>query len=188
MRYVIIDLEATCWEHTRSSEEMEIIEIGAVHLASAGGPETDEFACFVRPLVHPTLSDFCQKLTSIRPSQVEKAELFPAVLADFLDWIGPEPFVLCSWGDFDLLQLQTDCERHQIPFPQVFERHLNLKKEFARVFGVRSRGLKEALSQAGLHFVGKQHRGIDDARNIARLAVFILPQLEAGGLVPPSVS
>lgn len=183
MRYVIVDLEATCWENTRRPDRMEIIEIGAVHLASAMGPDTDEFGRFVRPIVEPTLSDFCTQLTSITQAEVDAAEMFPTVFADFLDWIGPEPFVLCSWGAYDLGQFRTDCQRHQVPFPETFERHVNLKKEFAQVFGIRPCGMAKALAHAGLTLKGTHHRGIDDARNIARLAELVLPQLEEAGLI-----
>jgi inhibitor of KinA sporulation pathway (predicted exonuclease) len=35
VRYIIVDLEATCWENVRDYERMETIEIGAVELLSA---------------------------------------------------------------------------------------------------------------------------------------------------------
>jgi inhibitor of KinA sporulation pathway (predicted exonuclease) len=37
----------------------------------------------------------------------------------------------------------------------------------------------EALKVTGLTLEGTHHRGIDDARNIARLAAFVLPQIAA---------
>src|SRR5579863_6643984 len=109
MRYVIVDLEATCWKDSRNTDRMEIIEIGAVYLESACGPVRDEFERFVRPLAEPELSDFCKELTSIRQSDVNGAETFWSVFHDFLNWIGSEPFVLCSWGAYDLNQFRVDC-------------------------------------------------------------------------------
>ncbi len=47
MRYVIVDLEATCWEKGSNPARMEIIEIGAVLLPSSSGQPTQEFARFV---------------------------------------------------------------------------------------------------------------------------------------------
>ena len=41
----------------------------------------------------------------------------------------------------------------------------------------------EALAKAGLPLIGTHHRGIDDARNIARLAGLVLPQLEGAGVI-----
>src|ERR1700759_4983036 len=166
MNYVIVDLEATCWENTRNRDRMEIIEIGAVYIESSRGPVVSEFNSFVRPVVSPTLSDFCKKLTSITQADVDGADVFRAVFRRFLDWIGPDPFMLCSWGAYDLNQFRLDCQRHALTMPKAFERHVNLKKEFARVNGVRSCGMAAALKHAKLPLVGTHHRGIDDARNI----------------------
>jgi inhibitor of KinA sporulation pathway (predicted exonuclease) len=65
MRYVIADLEATCWEKGTSPARMEIIEIGAVILSSATGNVTSEFGEFVRPVREPILSDFCIRIAKI---------------------------------------------------------------------------------------------------------------------------
>lgn len=181
MRYVIVDLEATCWEDVRDYDRMETIEIGAVELASAEGPPAREFGRFVRPVAERRLSDFCQRLTTIRQKDVDRADVFSVVFAEFVEWIGAEPFVLGSWGGYDLTQFRTDCARHGVALPATFERHVNLKKEFARVFGAKSSGMERALACVGLPLEGTHHRGIDDARNIARLAVLVLPQWEATG-------
>lgn len=96
-------------------------------------------------------------------------------------WIGAAPFTLCTWGDYDLNQLRRDCQRHGLPLPPAFERHINLKQEFARVFRVKPCGMARALEHAGLPLEGTYHRGADDARNIARVAMLVLPRL---GLSP----
>jgi inhibitor of KinA sporulation pathway (predicted exonuclease) len=179
MRYVIVDLEATCWENGTSPDRMEIIEIGAVLLASSTGPVTSEFASFVKPVASPLLSEFCTRLTSIRQEDVDRAEPFWAVFPRFVSWIGNEPFRLCSWGAYDLNQLRKDCARHKLTLPASFENHINLKKEFSSLYAVRPTGMKGALAIAGLPLTGTHHRGIDDARNIAALAQVILPQMHA---------
>ncbi|HNB53944.1 MAG TPA: 3'-5' exonuclease [Anaerolineales bacterium] len=180
MRYIITDLEATCWENVRAPERMEIIEIGAVALASATDPVTSTFARFVRPIAEPMLSAFCTQLTSITQADVDGAEIFSTVFPEYLAWIGPEPFTLCTWGFYDVNQFRVDCNRHGIAFPETFARHINLKQEFARVFNVRACGMTKALQIAKLPLEGTHHRGADDARNIAKLAGLILPKVEAG--------
>lgn len=47
----------------------------------------DEFESFVKPRLHPILSDFCTELTSIQQSDVENAELLEAVLPRHQDWL-----------------------------------------------------------------------------------------------------
>ena len=78
--YLVVDLEATCDERGRlPREEMETIEIGAVLIDGAllmksGALESrGEFQCFIRPIRHPVLSEFCRQLTSIRQEDVDQA-------------------------------------------------------------------------------------------------------------------
>lgn len=150
--------------------DMETIEIGAVEW-----PSGDEFQAFIRPVVEQELSEFCRSLTSIKQSDVDKAETFPSVFRAFLDWIGDdEPFTFCSWGEYDRMQFQQDCARHSFPWPASLDNHVNLKKLFAERMGVKPCGMASALRQLGMPLVGQHHRGIDDARNIAAILTCIL--------------
>jgi 3'-5' exoribonuclease 1 len=177
MLYVVVDLEATCWDDGGDRNRMEIIEIGAVRLDNRYRP-VDEFSEFVRPTAYLTLSAFCRELTTITQEQVDGAETFPAVFNRFIDWIGPRPARLCSWGNYDLRQFESDCRRHGIAMPAALASdHINLKMEFARWQGVRPCGMARALDQLGLDLAGTHHRGIDDARNIARIAQQVLATL-----------
>lgn len=173
MYHIICDLEATCWAGERRADRMEIIEIGAVKLASAGGPVLDDFCAFVRPVLEPTLSDFCRELTGITQADVDRAESFPVVLQRFLAWMGEPPLAFCSWGQYDLNQLCQDCAFHNIGFPPHFERHVNVKNVWAAWKGVKPRGLARALRMMNMELEGRHHRGMDDARNIARLVMMM---------------
>ncbi len=175
--FIIVDLEATCWEKGTSPARMETIEIGAVRIGGHDLGPLDEFGRFVRPVSEPILSNFCTQLTGISQVDVDGAEPFPVVFGEFLDWARTEPFMWCSWGAYDLRQLKTDCARHGLPWPPVLERHLNLKAAFAQQMGCRPLGMKEALRKLGIPLAGKHHRAIDDARNIARIGAFLLPSL-----------
>jgi len=177
MQFIIVDLEATCWENVHSYARMEIIEVGAVRMRAPDAEPVDEFNEFAKPVAEPLLSDFCTRLTTIKQSDVERSDTFPFVLQRFIDWIGDEPYYLCSWGGYDHTQFKTDCARHDVEFPTEFDNHINLKKAFARSFSVKSCGMKKALETAGIPLDGTHHRGIDDARNIAKLARMVLPGL-----------
>jgi len=176
MRYLIIDLEATCWEKGTRPTRQEIIEIGAVMRVSPTDSLGDEFSTFVHPIDRPVLSDFCRTLTSITQADVDHAESFDKVFQRLIEWIGPQPFQWCSWGAYDLKQFRVDCRRHNIAFPKSFENHTNLKKRFAEHMALRPGGMREALHRLKLPLVGTHHRGIDDARNIARI-VQAMPEL-----------
>jgi inhibitor of KinA sporulation pathway (predicted exonuclease) len=85
MRYIVVDVEATCCEDRSAPprNEMEIIEIGVVRL--------DELGSFVRPVVHSRLSDFCMELTTIGQHDIDNAGPFAVVLEQFLSWISDGP-------------------------------------------------------------------------------------------------
>ena len=168
---VIVDLEATCCdEKSVPRNEMEIIEIGAVQVDPDTGEIISEFEAFVKPVRHPELTDFCTELTSITQQDVNRAKGYPEVIASFKQWLTEiEVYDFCSWGAYDKSQFEQDCEFHNIPYPFI-GKHRNLKKEFSEALGVKKQfGLGRAIKHLGLEFEGTAHRGIDDARNIARV-------------------
>lgn len=168
---VIVDLEATCCDQNSfPREEMEMIEIGAVRVFSATGEVESEFSAFVQPVRNPILTDFCKELTTISQEDLSGAETYPKVLMSFSSWLEKQPdYDFCSWGDYDKKQFMQDCEYHGIAYPFTGN-HRNLKAEFSVAMGNKKRfGLGAAIRKMGLEFEGTAHRGIDDARNIARV-------------------
>ncbi len=173
--YLIVDLEATCTnDGSFPSEEMEIIEIGAVRQHALTLEMEDAFQTFVRPVRHPQLTEFCRQLTSISQHDVDAAPLFPQALQTFRDWFSGYDICFASWGAYDRKQFLQDCEYHGVEYPFPPE-HLNVKAAFSELRNTRHRyGLGQAMKKLGLRFDGTPHRGIDDARNIARLVRFML--------------
>ena len=168
---VIVDLEATCCnKKSVPRHEMEIIEIGAVQADSVTGEIISEFEAFVQPVRHPVLTEFCTELTSITQQDVNRAKGYPEVIASFKEWLTEiEVYDFCSWGAYDKSQFEQDCQFHNIPYPFI-GKHRNLKIEFSEALGVKKKfGLAGAIKHLGLEFEGTHHRGIDDARNIARI-------------------
>jgi len=180
---VVIDLEATCSrDGSVPKNEMEIIEIGAVAIDSGGRPsdEFQAFQAFVRPVRHPQLTAFCRELTTIGQADVDRADLLPVVAERLRAWIGQTGATLwASWGMFDRMIFHRDCQYHGIasPLPRT---HCDIRACFEEAVAQRPPGFEGALAQAGLAFQGQQHRGIDDARNIARLLPFILERAASG--------
>ncbi|MEZ4450502.1 MAG: 3'-5' exonuclease [Nannocystaceae bacterium] len=172
-RYLVVDLEATCdedWAIPR--EQTEIIEIGAVLVDGATLQPIDEFQTFVRPFRHPRLTAFCTRLTTITQADVDAAPTFRFV-APKLAAFG-EGALFCSWGAYDKNQIERDAKRSGVR-PPLGPRHWNLKEAFARAAGDRATtGNQGALRRVGLTPTGTHHRGIDDARNIARLLPHLL--------------
>ena len=168
---VIVDVEATCCDDELfPREEMEIIEIGAVAVESATGLIESEFQAFVRPVRHSVLTEFCRDLTGITQRQVDSADDYPTVIKRFREWLsGVGDYDFCSWGFYDKNQFEQDSAFHGVAYPFAGP-HRNLKLEFAQATGATKKlGVGGALRRLGLAFEGSPHRGIDDARNIARI-------------------
>jgi len=179
--YLIIDLEATCWSKDTpegrvksNRNENEIIEIGAA-VINDNYEILHSIGFFVKPVLNPILSDFCKKLTTIQQSDVDKADTLNIVWPKFEDELLKlggyrlKEMTFGSWGYYDCRQLARDCKRQEIQFPFTF--HINIKEEFAQLRHIRPCGTLQALKLCGLQFEGAHHRGVDDARNIARIFV-----------------
>ncbi len=175
--YLVVDLEATCCDKqsTIKHTEMEIIEIGAVMVEAENLNIVDEFQSFIKPIRHPILTEFCKSLTSISQAQVDLAPSYPETIALLKKWLSAySNGIFGSWGDYDRKQFQQDSDFHKVPFPITYP-HVNLKQLFSDKQGLRKRhGMAKALQMAGLPLDGTHHRGIDDARNIAKLLPYIL--------------
>jgi inhibitor of KinA sporulation pathway (predicted exonuclease) len=176
MNYIILDLEATCWEDRNNRKQNEIIEIGAVKVNESGNV-VSEFNEFIKPKLNPVLSDFCKELTSITQEEINGANLFTDVIEKFKEWIDMnESFILCSWGFYDITQLIKDCELHDVDRAWL-ENHISLKHQFAEIKGLkRPIGMKGALNIEKIKLEGTHHRGIDDARNITKIFLSNLEQ------------
>lgn len=174
--YLVIDVEATCAEdNSIPRHETEIIEIGAVIVDATTFDMLDEFQSFIRPIRHPRLTHFCTHLTTIRQIEVDISPTYPIVIKKLETWLKPyRASLFCSWGEYDQIQIERECRHHRVNYP-LGVRHLNLKTEYAHRHRLPKQvGMQTALRQAGLHLQGIHHRGIDDARNIARLLPYIV--------------
>lgn len=178
-QYLVIDLEATCDDQDRiPREQSEIIEIGAVLVDGRTLAPLGELQTFVRPVRHPVLTPFCTRLTTITQEQVDAAPTFAHAVARLRTFLQGRDALFCSWGNYDRNQLDRDARRHGVALP-LGRDHWNLKDAFARAAGSaapdgRRLGNVQALRLCGLQPEGTIHRGIDDARNIARLLPYCL--------------
>ncbi|GAA5523574.1 hypothetical protein Maes01_00122 [Microbulbifer aestuariivivens] len=173
---LIVDLEATCWDdRPQTVQEMEVIEFGCAH-ASTHGVVSRTFSQLVRPVFNPEISEFCQSLTGITQGMVGEAPDYPEAVRR-LDAITAELEIdaWASWGQYDRNQIAVELERHGIAPAFFTAPHINLKALWQDRKGSKRRaGLGSALRSLGMQFEGRQHRGEDDAKNIAR----ILPYLD----------
>ncbi|KAM6423867.1 ERI1 exoribonuclease 2 isoform 1-T1 [Liasis olivaceus] len=184
---IIIDFESTCWKDVRKYQE--IIEFPAVLLNTSNGEIETEFHMYIQPQEHPTLSEFCIELTGIKQNQVDEGVPLHICLSQFSKWIqtiqkeknigfgsactAPEE-KLCAfvtWSDWDLgICLHYECKRKQLRKPDILNSWIDLRATYKSFYSRKPQGLNGALNDVGITFEGREHSGLDDSRNTARLA------------------
>lgn len=174
---LVIDLEATCCDQgTIPSEQMEVIEVGAVW-ATFAGAVVETLQRFVRPMERQILTPFCRSLTHIEQEWVDAAPTWPTVAAELAEFANLHPGAdWGSWGNYDANQIERDSARHGIANPLAGMKHQNLKAIFAKGRGIKRVGMAGALKIVGLPLEGEHHRALSDARNTARLLPFLESQ------------
>ena len=180
-RYLcVMDVEATC-DRSNKGWVHEIIELPVVLVDLHTLTIVDEFQSYVRPTVNTTLTEFCTQLTGITQSQVDAAPTLPEVLekvdafltSQGLDYTGDtRDFAFATDGPWDLMHfLDGECNRKDIPKPAYFDKWVNIKDLYADFYRVRRCKIAKMLEGQGMKFEGRLHSGIDDTRNIARIAM-----------------
>ncbi|KII88959.1 hypothetical protein PLICRDRAFT_40586 [Plicaturopsis crispa FD-325 SS-3] len=156
----------------------------------------DEFRAFVKPTWRPKLTQFCKDLTGITQEQVNHAPSFVEVVHSFsrflvknglIDGVTGERlqrFCWCSDTPCDIRDFVVkQCFISRIPMPDWIRGDiLDVRAAVGlatipagrnkNAYRRRSLNIPLQLSALGLtSFQGRQHSGIDDTRNIARIIV-----------------
>ncbi|WP_445678486.1 3'-5' exonuclease [Radicibacter daui] len=184
---VVYDLEYTSWEgsHARGwsgpDEHREVVEIGAVrlHVGVDGLSRHADgiFHCYVRPRIHPLLSDYFKALTGIRQEDVDTSGLdFATAYRQLADFAG-EKAELWSFG-WDNAVLAENMELNglfaaDMPFSLRFR---DIRADLCAATGADP---KQAQSSAlpsliGIKPDGDQHTALGDAGNL----VLVLEELD----------
>ncbi|KFF05427.1 3'-5' exonuclease [Flavobacterium reichenbachii] len=169
-KIIIIDLEATCWQgEVPKGQQNEIIEIGLAVLDSQTGEITKNKGILIKPQ-RSTVSLFCTELTTITQELLDKNGVsFEQAINQLKDEYQPDLYTWASYGQYDLNKLKNQCKSFGIPYP-MGEDHINVKTWFAEKFGLQKPiGMNGALDLLRIKLEGTHHRGIDDAKNIAKI-------------------
>ena len=197
---LVIDFEATCEEKNPAGYPHEIIEFPAVLVSceNVDRPEIiDVFHSYVKPVINPTLSEFCKGLTGIEQNTVDAADTFDKVLHAFEKWMQQhsmglsKTFMIVTDGPFDMGRfMYLQCQQSGIEFPGYLAHWANLRKVFINFYkesfysynnnqnqqnsSQKLPGLQTMLTKLDMDFEGHPHCGLDDAKNIARIVVRLL--------------
>ncbi|XP_039544017.1 3'-5' exoribonuclease 1 isoform X2 [Pimephales promelas] len=179
----VVDFEATCEENNSPDYQHEIIEFPIVLIDTRKLEIVDSFQEYVKPVVNPKLSEFCVKLTGISQKMVDDANTFNQVLQRAVSWLQEKElgtkykYTFLTDGSWDMGKfLRTQCKLSQIRFPQFARKWINIRKSYGNFYKVARTQTKLIcmLENLGMQYDGRPHSGLDDSRNIARIAIHML--------------
>nr|XP_032806676.1 3'-5' exoribonuclease 1 isoform X1 [Petromyzon marinus] len=179
----VIDFEATCQEHNPRDFPHEIIEFPVVLLNTSTLQIEDTFQEYVKPFLNPTLSNFCTSLTGITQETVDAADYFPEVIDRVVNWMRQKglgttyTYAILTDGSWDMARfLNIQCQLSQLPYPRFAKKWINVRKTFCYFFKLsrEKTKLSHMLECLELQPEGRAHSGLDDSRNIARVAGSLL--------------
>jgi inhibitor of KinA sporulation pathway (predicted exonuclease) len=174
-KIVVVDIEATCWE-VKTPENMtsDIIEIGICLLDVQTGEITANTGIIVKP-ERSTVSPFCTELTTITQEMVDSQGIpFKEACRLLRKEYDTQSRPWASFGAYDAKQFQKQCTALDIGYP-FGPSHINVKTLFAlRNKLTREVGMAGALELLQIPLEGTHHRGVDDAKNIAKILYRVL--------------
>ncbi|MFD2335575.1 exonuclease domain-containing protein [Pedobacter mendelii] len=168
-------MEATCWDGANpEGMESDIIEIGICLLDLKSGEISDNKGVLVKP-ERSTIGTFCTELTTITPEMVAQdgisfIEACTLLKKQYLS----QSYPWASFGAYDMKQFQRQCSATDVGYP-FSPSHINVKTLFALKKKLdHEHGMAGALELLDLPLEGTHHRGVDDAKNIAKILNWIL--------------
>lgn len=197
---VCIDIECTC-DSPVQLDPMEVIEIACLKMdltensanIEATSNQSREnihlndrpsFHTFVRPVINPELTLFCQELTGVFQSTVDKASTIDVAIDKLITWLQKEnlvdenyamkrEFTFASCGNFDLNLLSPLVKKHRFnndsDLPIYFKEWINVKKTFLNHKKEWPKTLYHMLEILGEEPSGRLHSAMDDCKNLARI-------------------
>lgn len=187
-----LDIECTC-DSPLQIYPMEIIEIACVRYDLTNSRNESnkpfrqpvKFHSYIKPVINPKLTLFCQELTGIVQSTVDNAPTIETTSQELFKWLQDinmidsnydkeENFAFVTCGNFDLHKLspiiRDVCfERNPDRLPIYFKEWINVKKSFVNHEKIWPRNMYHMLDLLQLEPMGRLHSALDDCVNVARI-------------------
>ncbi len=169
-----LDFEATCWDGNNTRHE--IIEFPSVVVDCKKLKIINRIEQFVKPKNDIELTDFCKNFTSITQAQVDSGIPLKEALRNHWNFVKKYPnSILVTCGDWDLkTMLYNDAKVNNLTVFDYYNTWINIKIAYNNLYNTRSGGMDKMMEKINLVFEGRQHRGIDDSYNLARICIKML--------------
>ncbi|HWO75196.1 MAG TPA: 3'-5' exonuclease [Bacillus sp. (in: firmicutes)] len=176
-QYIFFDFEMLCSNRGMKFEEMEAIRLGAVKY-DLQTQKISYFDRFIRPQNQKKLTPFCTELTGITDDDLNNAQDFKEVFAEFLYWVGGvKRSQFFSWSKSDLARLKIDAARNELPsrtIQKIEKRYVDFQAIFSKRVTKAHFSVQNALELYGKEFIGDMHNPMWDAYNTLQIYLCFL--------------
>jgi ERI1 exoribonuclease 3 len=179
---LVLDFEANCVENAQLPCQ-EIIEFPVVPIDTKTLKIMDDkiFHQYVKPTVVPKITEFCTGLTGIKQETVDAGISIVETLENLDKWMTSNgftsknsTFVTCGRWDLSTC-LKKEAEYKKITLPDYLRKYINVKDAWmVTFFKNKAHGMPGMLQSLDLELDGKHHSGIDDSKNIAKIAIGLI--------------
>ena len=179
---LVLDFEANCIENG-SLPCQEVIEfpVVPVQVGTQTVLEDKIFHHYIKPTVVPQITEFCTQLTGIKQNQVDAGIPITEALQRLDKWMedngftaSNSTFVTCGRWDLNTC-LKKEASYKKIELKPYLKKFINIKDAWMATHTVsKATGMPGMLQSEGLTLDGKHHSGIDDSKNIAKIAISLL--------------
>jgi len=177
----VLDFEASCDDNVQYFDN-EIIEFPSVLLQFDNDTccynIVSEFKQYCKPLFKPIVPKFTTELTGITQEQIDNGGNFPDVLDDHYKWLNgfgqDEQIMFVTCGNSDLKTFMVnECKKWNIIPYGIYQKYINICKIFGDFYkpenNKKDYGMIRMLEYLGIELKGKQHCGLDDCHNTAKI-------------------
>lgn len=166
MNYIVYDLEFNQKEKNNDIPlNFEILQIGAVKLDNHFNI-ISTFNTFIKPNIFSSIHPYIKELTKITEDDVINAPNFIHAVKRFLNFIGDDKYMLCTWGQADISEFINNLRYYNIPPSIIKYNHIDIQLYASKFFnypeGSRI-GLKNAIDILKLPEDSTFHNALHDA-------------------------
>ena len=193
--YCVLDFEAVCHQANSNSRRpspndiWEIIEFPICLLEAETNTIIDIYHSYVRPTIKTRLNEVCINITGITQNMVDHAPAFDIVWKDVQRFLAKHSlislestntklysFTWITCGNWDLrTMLPLQLKQSGFDRPNFINKFINLKDLYMEYYPyTRIRGMKDMFKYSNLILEGRHHSGIDDTKNITRIAQWLI--------------
>ncbi|MFA5024155.1 MAG: 3'-5' exonuclease [Patescibacteria group bacterium] len=173
-KVIVLDCEMSCWadKQEQGAQRPEIIQIGICLLNMRTACIEEEQGYYIKPK-YSVVSEYCTALTNITPKMAKSGISLSDACNSIMKNYGSRNRIIATFGN-DTKKFREDCllKNAEYPFGQRII-DVSIWFHLKDLMSNTNVGLMDCLKIAGLQFDGRQHDAVCDARNTARLLIYL---------------